>query len=166
MTTPNENERQQRHQRHQQKRQQQQKRQKHRLSILATLLCSAIVLVTLTNCNVVSSFVLQTQTSSTRYSSSYSSYSSYSSTRTRTRSYATTILDSTTTTSNSNDDDNNNEDTDTDTVLPFVVEELSQFKASKVSLEIADLVIKVFFEEEAELKTENRSKGGMTWVNE
>eukprot|EP00551_Chaetoceros_affinis_P010553 CAMPEP_0203667956 /NCGR_PEP_ID=MMETSP0090-20130426/4681_1 /ASSEMBLY_ACC=CAM_ASM_001088 /TAXON_ID=426623 /ORGANISM="Chaetoceros affinis, Strain CCMP159" /LENGTH=465 /DNA_ID=CAMNT_0050532255 /DNA_START=117 /DNA_END=1514 /DNA_ORIENTATION=+ len=82
---------------------------------------------------------------------------------------ATAVLDpqSTIASGDINDDididiDNVNVDDNVDEIVPFIVEELSQFKASKVSLEIADLVIKVFFEEEAELKSQNRSKGGMT----
>ena len=47
-------------------------------------------------------------------------------------------------------------------VLPFIVEELSQAKASKECSDIADLVIKVFFEEEAELNSSSRSKNGLT----
>ena len=53
-------------------------------------------------------------------------------------------------------DDNNSE------VIPFVIDELTQLKASKECGEIADLVIKVFFEEEAELSDDKKSKGGMT----
>lgn len=54
------------------------------------------------------------------------------------------------TSSTSNDNETNN-------VIPFIIEELTQFKANKASEEISDLVIKVFFEEEAELQSEKRS---------
>ncbi len=58
-----------------------------------------------------------------------------------------------------NDDDSSSKNND---VVPFVVEELTQFKANKECSDIADLVIKVFFEEEAELSASSRSKNGLT----
>lgn len=48
-------------------------------------------------------------------------------------------------------------DNETSNVIPFIIEELTQFKANKACEEISDLVIKVFFEEEAELQSEKRS---------
>jgi len=63
------------------------------------------------------------------------------------------LFSKTTTTSTTNNKDNNDV-----VIFPFVIEELSQFQASKASADIADLVIKVFFEEEAELNIENRSQ--------
>ena len=47
-------------------------------------------------------------------------------------------------------------------VVPFIIEELSQGKAMKASSDIADLVIKIFFEEEAELQSKERNKKGLT----
>jgi ribosomal protein S18 acetylase RimI-like enzyme len=44
------------------------------------------------------------------------------------------------------------------TVVPFMIEELTQAMARDASDDISDLVIEVFFEEEAELKEENRGK--------
>lgn len=53
-------------------------------------------------------------------------------------------------------------DNENNVALPFIVQELSQNQARVASDAISDLVIKVFFEEEAELRAENRSKRGMT----
>lgn len=47
-------------------------------------------------------------------------------------------------------------------VVPFIIEELSRSKAMKASSDIADLVIKIFFEEEAELQSKDRPKNGLT----
>ena len=88
-----------------------------------------------------------------KLSSSSLTRSSRSSSSSSSRSLLFSKTTTTTTTTTTTNKDNNDV-----IIFPFVIEELSQFQASKASADIADLVIKVFFEEEAELNIENRSQ--------